>query len=1096
MRTDRENLKTEERNRNSAPSFGSYTGKAMADTQDSAADLFPRQGPSESPLARLSALWRQCQAPDLRAFLIGAGQLDPAELMEVLCTDQRERWLHGRRPEIAAYLELPGSFHPGTELAIELILGEFAVRRRLGESPTLDEYCRRFPDLADQLRLHVDLYDALGEPGPEADAPSSRLAEDGSSALPVARPGANTEAFESDYQSFKRLLQDMDQEQSAATLLPLIVRRLAERPHVALARIWLIRPGDLCATCPARPECPDQTACLHLVASAGRPLHEEADWSRLDGRNKRVPLGVRKVGLIAARGQPIEVANLEPDAPWLASPEWVRQEGIRGFGGQPLIHRGQVVGVLAVFFRTPLIGEVLMWLRLIADRTAAVVASAGDAKSTSLEKQQAVSVAPAFRFPPAVFPELPGYEILGEVGRGGMGVVYKARQLSLQRLVAIKVVPFGAASEANVIARFHQERLLAASLTHPNLVAAFDAGGVAGLPYFVMEFVEGVGLDALVRQQGPLPIAEACEVVRQAALGLQHIHEHGLVHRDVKPSNLMLTPSSQVKVLDLGLARLVNEPQQEARITSPGQFLGTLDYMAPEQCDNSHTVDFRADIYSLGCTLYHLLTTDPPFAALSSPYLKLKAHAETPVPPIRERRPDVPELLGAALERMLAKDRNARCHTLEESVQALRPFAEGADLPSLFRGILRPQPMSQPVRERTLPLSVGVLHSFSGSMVISEAPVADATLLAIEEINHRGGIRGRRIETIVCDCRSDEPTFAREAERLITQEKVSALFGCWTSAGRKEVLPILARHEHLLVYPVQYEGLEQSPHVIYTGATPNQQMLPAVRWAFGFLRARSYFLLGWDSVYSHASHAVIREEVTALGGHIAGEEYLLPANPECFGVVRQIVETRPDVILNTVVGDQNIPLCRTLRAAGVTPDKIPTIYFSVGELELRNFTAREIVGDYAACNYFQSLDRPQNHIFVRKFRNRYGPLRVLSDSMESAYLGVHLWAQAAEAAGSGDPRTIREAMRGQNFEAPSGHVRIDPDNQHTWKTARLGRVVEGGQFEVIWSSDEPVRPEPFPSTRSSTDWHVFLTDLFKRWDGHWSNPHVPGVLLQ
>jgi serine/threonine protein kinase len=205
--------------------------------------------------------------------------------------------------------------------------------------------------------------------------------------------------------------------------------------------------------------------------------------------------------------------------------------------------------------------------------------------------------------------------------------------------------------------------LLAAQLAHPNLVAPHDAGRVAGLPYFVMEFVEGIGLDTLGRRRGPLPVAEACEAVRQAALGLQHIHEHGLVHRDIKPSNLMLTPSGLVKVLDLGLARLGNEPGQVGQITSPGQFLGILDYMAPEQCDDSRTVDIRADIYRLGCTLYHLLAGEPPFATLSSPYQKLKAHAEAAVPPIRKRRADMPEPLAAVLERMLAKDRKDRFAT-------------------------------------------------------------------------------------------------------------------------------------------------------------------------------------------------------------------------------------------------------------------------------------------------------------------------------------------------------------------------------------------------------------------------------------------------
>jgi len=380
-------------------------------------------------------------------------------------------------------------------------------------------------------------------------------------------------------------------------------------------------------------------------------------------------------------------------------------------------------------------------------------------------------------------------------------------------------------------------------------------------------------------------------------------------------------------------------------------------------------------------------------------------------------------------------------------------------------------------------------------MVLSEGAVADATLLAIEEINQRGGIRGKKLEAFVCDCRSDEPTFAREAERLITQEKVRTLFGCWTSASRKELHPVLERHDHLLVYPVQYEGLEQSPYVVYTGATPNQQMLPAVRWAFDSLGARRFFLLGWDSVYSHAAHAVIREELAALGGQIAGEEYLLPASPEVSGVVRRILETQPDVILNTVVGDRNIPLCRTLRTTGATPGKLPTIYFSVGEVELRHFADREIVGDYAAWNYFQSLDRPQNKRFVNRFRQRYGPQRVLSDPMEAAYLGVHLWAQAAESAGGDDARAIREALRNQSFDAPGGVVRVDPDNQHTWKTARIGRVVEGGQFDLIWASETVIRPIPFPHSRPAAAWHVLLADLFQRWDGHWSNPHAEGMSL-
>jgi urea transport system substrate-binding protein len=397
--------------------------------------------------------------------------------------------------------------------------------------------------------------------------------------------------------------------------------------------------------------------------------------------------------------------------------------------------------------------------------------------------------------------------------------------------------------------------------------------------------------------------------------------------------------------------------------------------------------------------------------------------------------------------------------------------------------------MAPTIRTSSPPLSVGVLHSFSGTLALSEGPIVDATLLAIEEINQRGGIRGKKLEVFVRDWRSDEPTFAREAERLIIQEKVCTLFGCPSSASRKQLLPVLERHDNLLVYPVPYEGLEQSPHVVYTGATPNQQMLPAVRWAFDSLGARRFFLLGLDSFYSHAAHAVIRAELAALGGQITGEDYLLPASLEVSGVVRRILEIQPDVILNTVVDDRNIPLCRTLRAARATPDRLPTIYFNVGEVELRHLADREIVGDYAGWNYFQSLDRPQNNRFISRFRNRYGPQRVLSDTMESAYFGAHLWAQAADSAGGGDTRAIREALRNQSFDAPGGVVRIDPDNQHTWKTARIGRVVEGGQFELIWESETAIRPIPFPNSRPVAAWHALLADLLQRCDGHWSNPH-------
>jgi len=276
----------------------------------------------------------------------------------------------------------------------------------------------------------------------------------------------------------------------------------------------------------------------------------------------------------------------------------------------------------------------------------------------------------------------PGYKILGVLGRGGMATVYKARRLGTKRLVALKVIDRRLAGDREIVARFRQEQALGARLRHRNLIAVYQSGRAAGCPYLVMEFVAGDNLSGFVRQFGPLPVAEACEVIRQAALGLQHLHEHGLVHRDVKPSNLMLTPAGEVKVLDLGVARRLHEPDAGEQITLHGQFLGTLDYVAPEQCTDPHAVDIRADVYGLGCTLYELLAGRAPFArpGYESAFQKMKAHVEAPVPPIQEPRPDVPERLASALGRMLAKDREGRFASPAEVVWAVQPFAVGAEL--------------------------------------------------------------------------------------------------------------------------------------------------------------------------------------------------------------------------------------------------------------------------------------------------------------------------------------------------------------------------------------------------------------------------------
>ena len=384
---------------------------------------------------------------------------------------------------------------------------------------------------------------------------------------------------------------------------------------------------------------------------------------------------------------------------------------------------------------------------------------------------------------------------------------------------------------------------------------------------------------------------------------------------------------------------------------------------------------------------------------------------------------------------------------------------------------------------------IGIVHSLTGPMAQSEGPISEAALLAIHEINQAGGISGRLIEPLVVDCESDETCFSERSEELIAKQEVAALFGCLTSASRKRVKAVVERHDHLLLYPMQYEGLEQSPNIFYLGAAPNQQLLPAVQWTFAFLRRRRFFLVGWDSIYSRASNAILRDEIESLGGIVVGEEYIHVAGIEIRSVVQKIAEIDADIILNSVVGDVNAPFCRALRGKGIRPPDIPTVYFSISENELRGIPRSDAAGDYGVSSYFQTLDRAENRAFVSSFRSRYGDQRVTSDPMESSYSGVHLWSQAMRKAGArADVSAVRKALCGQTFNAPGGPVTIEAISQHTWKTVRIAQITKSGDFSVIWSSEKPIRPEPYPPSRSVAEWQNFLNSMFIRWQGHWSRP--------
>lgn len=388
--------------------------------------------------------------------------------------------------------------------------------------------------------------------------------------------------------------------------------------------------------------------------------------------------------------------------------------------------------------------------------------------------------------------------------------------------------------------------------------------------------------------------------------------------------------------------------------------------------------------------------------------------------------------------------------------------------------------------EEDTPIRVGVLHSLSGTMAISEQSVADATLMAIDEINESGGVLGRKIEPVVVDGKSDWDHFAASARKLIEEEEVAVVFGCWTSASRKTVKPVFEELDHLLFYPIQYEGLESSPNIVYTGAAPNQQLRPAVKWAFDNVGKR-FFLVGSDYVFPRTASRIMQDLIQELGGEVVGNEFILLGSQEVGHIIEKVKETKPDVVMNTINGDTNVAFFQALQAAGITSDSLPTFSFSIAEDELRHLDAAQFTGAYTAWNYFQSVESPANQEFVKRYKARYGQDRVTDDPIEAGYFGVYLWAQAVEAADNPDPKVVRDFLGNQSFQAPEGLVYIDPETQHTWKTVRIGKFRADGQVDIIWDSARPVRPVPYPQNRSKDDWEHFLNTLYEGWNKNWAN---------
>ncbi len=361
----------------------------------------------------------------------------------------------------------------------------------------------------------------------------------------------------------------------------------------------------------------------------------------------------------------------------------------------------------------------------------------------------------------------------------------------------------------------------------------------------------------------------------------------------------------------------------------------------------------------------------------------------------------------------------------------------------------------------TEPIRIGVLHSLSGTMSISETTVRDSTLMAIEEINAAGGVLGRQLEPIVEDGASDWPTFAEKATKLLLEDGVAVIFGGWTSASRKAMLPVVEANNGLLFYPVQYEGLEMSPNIVYTGATTNQQIVPAVEYLLSEGKTR-FFLLGSDYVFPRTSNTIIRAQLAAAGAEVVGEEYVPLGGTEFSSILLRIQEAQPDVIFNTLNGDSNVAFFNQYSDAGYTAETLPTMSVSIAEEEVTGIGVENIVGHLVSWNYYQTVDSEVNAAFVEAFKARYGENRVTSDPMEAGYFGVYLWAAAAEAAGSTDVDAVLAVIDagGVSTEAPEGFVELHGPTQHTIKPVRIGIIREDGLIDTIFET-EPVVPDPY-----------------------------------
>jgi urea transport system substrate-binding protein len=357
-------------------------------------------------------------------------------------------------------------------------------------------------------------------------------------------------------------------------------------------------------------------------------------------------------------------------------------------------------------------------------------------------------------------------------------------------------------------------------------------------------------------------------------------------------------------------------------------------------------------------------------------------------------------------------------------------------------------------------VKVGILHSLTGTIAIAEKSVVDAEMLAIEEINKAGGVMGRMIEPVVEDGASDWPTFAEKARKLMEKDKVAAIMGCYTSASRKAVLPVFEKLKGLLYYPTYYEGLEQSPNIMYTAQEATQSVIAAMEWLYKN-KGKSFYMIGSDYIWPRTTIKIAKATLTRLGGKLAGEGYYPLGHIEFSSEINKIKAAKPDVILNCVVGGSNVAFFKQLSAAGITGKNQTVLSLAVSEEEVSGIGPENTDGTLTCMGYFQSLKNPANEKFVKAFKAKYGANRPTGDTLACGYTSVYLWKLAAEKAKSFDVPAVVAASSNLEFDGPEGKIKFHAANHHLWKHARIGKFRPDGQVDMIYESGL-IEPNPFP----------------------------------